>query len=225
MSFGNIITFMQSLFAAQTIEPEIVGFSGVSLDQASNTLAVIGTLICELIYFLVKWILAVVDFLQYFIQKLIGLDYWLQPGSKTIEGATDNDLLFQFLYNDTVQNVFRAMVGVFLILLVVFVIFSIVKTEWKYATGDGKGGNSKMQIFRSSFKAFLLVLVFPLVLTLGIISSNAILASLVGALNLDMAQTFGGTLFSIAAEPANKFRIYSSTDQRAPVTQRITFYV
>ena len=225
MFLKNILVFVKSLFSAQTIEPEIIGFSGVTLETVGNFFTLAGTIICEIIYGLVKWLLAIVDFLQYFIQKLIGLDYWLKPGSKTIEGATDNDLLFKFLYNDTVQNVFRAMVGVFIILTIVFVIFAIVKTEWKYATGDGKGGNSKMQIFRSSFKSFILVLVFPLVLTLGIISSNAILASLVGALNLNMAQTFGGTLFSIAAESANKYRIYSSNDDKAPVSQQVTFYV
>ena len=174
---------------------------------------------------MIKWLLAVVDFMQYFIQKLIGLDYWLKPGGKTMQGATDNDLLFQFLYNDTVQDVFRAMVGVFIILLVIFVIFSIVRSEWKYATGDGKSGNSKIQIFRDSFKAFLLVLVFPLVLTLGIISSNAILASLVGALNLNMSSTFGGTLFSIAAEQGNKYRMYANSGEKAPVSQQVTFYV
>ena len=225
MFLKNILVFVKSLFAAQTIEPEIIGFSGITLDTVGNFFTLAGTIICEIIYFLVKWLLAIVDFLQYFIQKLIGLDYWLQPGSKTIQGATDNDLLFQFLYNDTVQRVFRAMVGVFIILTIVFVIFAIVRTEWKYATGDGKGGNSKMQIFRSSFKSLILVLIFPLVLTLGIISSNAILASLVGALNLDMAQTFGGTLFSIAAESANKYRIFASNDDKAPVSQQVTFYV
>jgi len=225
MSFGRVLTFIQSLFAAQTIEPEIVECSGFGLYSIGQLGAWIWNFICEGLYFMIRWLLAVVDFMQYFIQKLIGLDYWLKPGGKTMQGATDNDLLFQFLYNDTVQDVFRAMVGVFIILLVIFVIFSIVRSEWKYATGDGKSGNSKVQIFRDSFKAFLLVLVFPLVLTLGIISSNAILASLVGALNLNMSSTFGGTLFSIAAEQGNKYRMYANSGEKAPVSQQVTFYV
>ncbi len=225
MSFGRVLTFIQSLFAAQTMEPEIVECSGFGWYSIGQLVVWFWNFICEGLYFMIKWLLAVVDFMQYFIQKLIGLDYWLKPGGKTLQGATDNDLLFQFLYNDTVQDVFRAMVGVFILLLVIFVIFSIVKSEWKYATGDGKSGNSKIQIFRDSFKAFLLVLVFPLVLTLGIISSNAILASLVGALNLNMSSTFGGTLFSIAAEQGNKYRVYANSGKKAPVSQQVTFYV
>ena len=135
-------------------------------------------------YSICKWFLAFMDFLQYFIQKLIGLDYWLETskdGLRTLDEATSEDIIFKFLYADSVQKVFRALCAVFVILLIIFTIFQIVKSEWDFMTGDGKGGNSKAAIFRSSIKAIVLVLVFPILLVMGIVSSNAILASIVKA--------------------------------------------
>lgn len=227
MSFVGLQTFFTSIVAAQTIEPSTVGFWG-------NLFSIVGVLfmslwqaICALFYTVCMWFLSIVDFLQYFIQKLIGLDYWLREGSKTFRGAIESDLLFSFLYNETVQNVFRAMIGVFFLLLIVFTIFAIIKQEWTFATGgfEGGDGNSKVKILRNSMKAIALVLVFPLILVIGIISSNAILASLVNALSIDMKQTFGSTLFSIASQSANKYRVYADDESRSPVTQEVSFYV
>ena len=168
------------------------------------------------------------DFLQYFIQKLIGLDYWLETskdGLRTLDEATSEDMIFKFLYSDSVQKVFRALCAVFVILLIIFTIFQIVKSEWDFMTGDGKGGNSKAAIFRSSIKAIVLVLVFPVLLVMGIVSSNAILASIVKAVGVDMSETFGGKIFAISAQPANKYRHYVDANTYLPTTDQITFYL
>lgn len=225
MSFGKLLTVISSLFCGQSLSPtKCADYFWLTIN---NFFVGIWQGVCSLFYWLCKWLLAVVDFLQYFIQKLIGLDYWLKPGSKTWSGAIKNDILFSFLYNDTVQRVFRAMVGVFIVLLIVFTIVQIVRQEWQYITGnnfgDGKS-NSKAEIMRRSMKAFALVLIFPMILTVGIISSNSILASLVKALNIDMATTFGGTLFSISAQSANKYRLYASTDNRYAASNKVIFY-
>ena len=228
MSLVGLHSFFGNLISAQTISPVEPGSFG-------NFWSIIGMLlmsllqgICSIFYVVCKWFLAVVDFLQYFVQKLIGLDYWLNSEPKSIDGAIDGDLLFSFLFNDTVQNVFRAMVGIFFILLIVFTIFAIIKQEWTFATSGFEGGNegnSKIPIFRSALKAFAMVAIFPLIMVIGIISSNAVLASLVKALNIDMSQTFGGTLFSISAQSANRYRVYADNGQRSPVSQKITFAV
>ena len=187
--------------------------------------AVVGAI--SLFYTICKWLLAFIDFLQYFLQRLIGLDYWLKSGPKTLGGAVKNDILFSFLYNDTVQKVFRAMVGLFVVLLIIFTIYAIIKQEWKFATGASfgtKAENSKSTIIRNSIKAVAIVLIFPLILTVGIISSNAILASLVKALT-GGNDSFGNQLFSIAAQSANKYRIYATANKRRPITQTVTFKV
>lgn len=178
-------------------------------------------------YWLCKWLLAFVDFLQYFIQKLIGLDYWLNNTSYTLSGAVDNDILFSFLFDDTVQRVFRAMVAVFFVLLIIFTIVQIIRQEWQYITGekfgDGKG-NSKTIILRNSIKAIAIVVLFPIILVVSIISSNAILASLVKALNIDMSSTFGATLFQISSQNASKYQNYANNNLRLPASDQITFY-
>ena len=182
----------------------------------------------RVLYNIGKWFLAFMDFLQYFIQKLIGLDYWLDSsikGRRTLAEATTEDTIFKFLYADSVQKVFRALIVVFIILLIVFTIFQIIKSEWDFMTGDGKNGNSKNAIFRSSFKAILMVIIFPIMLIMGIVSSNAILASIIKAVSVDMAETFGGKIFSIAAQSANKYRAYVNADTYIPTTDQVAFYL
>ena len=117
------------------------------------------------------------------------------------------------------------MLAVFAVLLIIFTVYAIIRSEWQYVTGKnfGDGTNSKAQIITNSIKAIAMVLVFPLALTLGIISSNAILASIVKALNIDMASTFGGTLFLIGSKNANKYRIYAKSGQRAAISDQISF--
>ena len=40
-----------------------------------------------------------------------------------------------------------------------------------------------------------------------------------------MSSTFGGTLFSIAAEQGNKYRMYANGGKKYAVSQQVTFYV
>ncbi|MBQ8762337.1 MAG: hypothetical protein IJZ26_03420, partial [Clostridia bacterium] len=234
MNLFNFLTFFTNLFLDQTIEVTgtiQTGFWGYLWTIVGYWFCIVWQGICGLFYGICKLLLALTDFLQYFIQKLIGLDYWLNSPTYTIEGATKSDLLFSFLYNETVQKTFRAMVGLFLVLLIVFTIFAIVRNEWQYISGGGKGGNfgdganTKTAILKSSIKAIMLVLTFPLLITLGIISSDAILASLVKALNIDTGSTFGQQLFNIAAQSANRYRQYASVGSRQPITDEITFYI
>ncbi len=227
MSFVNLFSTLATFVCGQSLKPDNVGFINHLGSMLGNFFAGIGQAICVGFYFVCKWMLAVVDFLQYFIQKLIGLDYWLKSGKKTIKGATDNDMLFKFLYNDMVQKVFRAMTAVFVVLLIIFTVVAIIKQEWGYITGGnfGDGKNSKNAIILKSLKAIALVLVFPMILMIGVISSNAILASLVNALNIDMASTFGGSIFSIAAQTGSRYRIYADGNKRSAVSQNVTFYV
>ncbi len=193
-----------------------------------NLFTAFGQLFVTWFYWICKWLLAFVDFLQYFIQKLIGLDYWLNNNAYTLSGATKNDILFSFLFDDTVQRVFRAMIAIFAVLLILFTIVAIIRQEWQYITGEKFGdgrSNSKASIIKNSLKAIALVLVFPLILGVGIISSNAILASLVKALNIDMASTFGGTIFYISTQSANKYRDYADSDARVATSDQVTFYM
>ena len=226
MSFGTLASVFSKI-AIQTIEPlgagsgfgSMIGWFFTWLWQS----------ICLGIYNMVRWLLALVDFMQYFVQKLIGLDYWLNRSYYTLEGAIESDIIFGFLYSDTVQQVFRAMVGIFFVLLIIFTIYAIVKQEWTYITGKefGNGsGNSKSKILKDSLKAIALVLIFPIILMIGIISANAILASLIKALNIDTSSTLGGTLFQIASQDAVKYEKYAHGENgRTAVADQVSFYI
>lgn len=232
MSLGTLSAIFSKIYmAVQTIEPKGAG---------SAFLSGIGWLgqwvwqgICLGIYNLVRWLLALVDFMQYFVQKLIGLDYWLNRTRYTLEGAIEADIIFGFIYSDTVQKVFRALVAVFFVLLIIFTIYAIIKNEWEHINGTGQGGkfgdgvgNSKTKIFKHSMKAIALVFIFPLVLMIGLLSANAILASLIKALNIGTSSTLGGQLFQIASQNANKFEKYAhDTEGRAAVADEVTFYI
>ncbi len=224
---------ISSFLSAQTLQPTSFGSwfesFGMWLAKVGND---IGNFVTNLLYGACKWLLAFTDFLQYFIQKLIGLDYWLNSPYYTIEGATESDLLFSFLYNDTVQKTFRALCSVGLVLLIIFTIFAIIRSEWQYIAGGGDGrgqfgdgSNSKATVIRNAIKAIALVIVFPIILIFGIISSDAILASIVKALNIDTGSTFGATLFGISTQSANRYRNYAESEARAPITDEITFYM
>lgn len=227
----SFLSAMMMNFSLVSI-PRIIGAYGFDGNFFVWLLKVVGRSILWFltngIYLICKWLLALVDFLQYFVQKLIGLDYWLNTENYTIDGATDSDLLFKFLYNDTVQKVFQTMVALFVVLLIIFTIFQIIRSEWQYVTGNSFGdgsGNSKASIFRAALKAILIVIIFPIMLMAGILSSNAILASIVKALNIDMGSTFGSTIFYISSKQANRYRIYASGNARSPISDEVSFYM
>ncbi len=224
MSFTSITLLASKLIGAQTLEPGGLAFGSPIL----WLLTWVWEGICLGIYNLVRWLLAIVDFMQYFIQKLIGLDYWLNRTYYTLEGAIEADLIFGFLYSETVQKVFRAMVAVFFALLIIFTIYAIIRQEWRYIMGKDFGngtGNSKTLIFRESIKAIAIVLIFPIVLMIGVISANAILASLIKALNIDTSSTLGGQLFQIASQNAVKYEKYANGGERTSVSDEVTFYI
>ena len=101
MSFGKIGILLSKMFTAvQSIEP--TGSGLVIFEKLGWVLIWIWEGICLGIYNIIRWLLALVDFMQYFVQKLIGLDYWLNRNYYTLEGAIESDLIFGFLYNDTI---------------------------------------------------------------------------------------------------------------------------
>ncbi|MBQ8425373.1 MAG: hypothetical protein IJX17_05075 [Clostridia bacterium] len=230
MFLVRIFTVITNLFAARTIDPAIInGGSSIWLGFSGLMTFLMEWFVETVLYSVAKFLMALMDFLQYFIQKLIGLDYWLNADYYSIEGALDADLLFSFIFDETVQKTFKALVGLFVVLLIVFTIFAIIRSEWQYITGGkggqfGDGSNSKTSIIRSALKAIMLVMVFPLIMIIGIMSSNAILASLVKALNINTGSTFGAAMFNVASQSANKYKNYA-TSSRVPVVDEVTFYI
>ena len=69
-----------------------------------------------------KWILVAIDFGFVFIREFIGMnaDY------DNLTEMTEADMIFEFVFNETVINVIKGMIGLAIVLIIVFGIFAIV---------------------------------------------------------------------------------------------------
>ena len=221
---GNLMVSVSSVFGSGVDSlgnPVNYSFLSKIADFFLSLLPAILDGIMWLIYLIMRFILNIVDFMQYFVKKLVGLDYW---GTERVSADTlgESDVIFRFLYNDQVQRVFRIMLGVFVVLLIIFAIVAIVKSEYNYASSeDGKGSNDKKGIMVRSLKAIVLVILMPIMIVMGILASNAILTSLVNAFNINNKLTMGSQIFTASAYDANKYRVYASNNIRLPATNNV----
>ncbi len=213
----------------------ILGVSTISADRtydwwtplkqgAFKALVTIFDLLVNAAYYVLKFILNIVDLLQYFVKRLVGLDFW---GTELVNDPNvsylDHDIVFRFIKNDTVQRVFTYMLGIFVVLLIVFTIIAIIKSEYSYATGSAKD-NSKKGIVGKSLRAILMVILVPILLIVGIMASNAVLQGIVNAFNLNRDITFGGQVFVASSYGANKYRNYGNGEYRLPTSTSIVLY-
>ena len=215
----KMMSMIKNLFSATNIEhfqdPTKYGifknlFESISL---GNILQGLVNILFRLVYLIVSFILNVVDFVQFFIEKLVGIDFW---GRKefSLEGLSDSDVIFRFIQNDTVARVFKYMLGVFAVLLIVFTIIAIVKNEYEYASGTTDKMKDVKGVLKKSLKAIILVILVPVLLVMGILASNAILASLVNAFNVNNKLSLGGQIFVTSAYDANRYREYAEGNER-----------
>ena len=172
------------------------------------------------VHFIVKFALNICDLLQYFIQKLIGIDFWNSDAS--FDEIGESDILFRFLMNESVVKVFRALIVVGLILIIMFSIAAIVRSD--YATATSGELKSKKQVLVASLKSIFLIILVPLMLLFGILASNAILASILNAINANSSNiTLGGQVFTASSFSANKYRMYADSGYRQAASYTYTF--
>ena len=177
--------------------------------------------IMTLFYWIVKFALNIIDLLQYFIERLVGIDVW-QNNSATLNDITKNDILFKFLLSEEVIRVFRALCVIGIILLIVFSIIAIIRSEYFNAVGNEKNSNKK-GILVSALKAIFLAVLVPLMTIFGILASNAVLASVLNAIRGNNNLTLGGQIFVASAYNANRYRLYADDDERQVATYDYTF--
>ena len=144
--------------------------------------------IFDLLYGIQKTICYIIDFIKDIFYMLAGIEPVEIDGQQT-------DLLSNFLLSDSVQKAFWIVLLIAVILLVVFVIIAIVRSE--YANGDNK--RSKTLILGKVCQSFIIFLMVPFVLLAGISLSNTVVSSVNTAMNpyvLESGQdaTIGGQL-------------------------------
>ena len=127
--------------------------------------------IFELLYGFQKTICYIIDFIREIFYVLAGID------TITIDGE-EVDLLSHFILSDTVRTTFFYIFLIATILLVVFVMIAIIRSEYAY----GENKKSKAQIMGKAFQSFALFLMVPFILIAGITLTNAVM----GAINTSM---------------------------------------
>lgn len=172
-------------------------------------------------YFVVKWCLNLIDLLQMFIEKLVGIDVYNQEGGlSAVKDIKDTDIIIRFISNETVIKIFRTIMVLGLILLIIFSILALIKQNYQSAITDGADGAKKTprDVLKYAGRAIFMCLLVPFLLVFGILGSNAVLASICNSIKGDNDLTIGGLIFTASAYEANKFREYASDGLRVPIT-------
>ena len=138
--------------------------------------------IFELLYSLQKTICYVIDFVREIFYKLAGIETVNIDGKQT-------DLLSHFILSDTVKNIFFAIFLVAIVLLVVFVLIAIIRSEYAY----GENKKSKGQILGKAFQSFAIFLMVPFILIAGIALTNTVMSAINMSMNPYFATTGGTT--------------------------------
>ncbi|MBR4003062.1 MAG: hypothetical protein IKI95_03215 [Clostridia bacterium] len=151
--------------------------------------------IFELLYSLQKTICYIIDFIREIFYMLAGLE------PVNIEGE-QTDLLSHFILSDTVRTAFFYIFLVAIILLVVFVMIAIIRSE--YAHGENK--RPKGQILAKAFQSFAIFLMVPFILIAGITLTNAVMGAINASMNPYLLEggsaTIGGQILVTSGQYA-----------------------
>src|SRR5574344_2044864 len=128
--------------------------------------------IFDLLYGIQKTICYIIDFIKEIFYMLAGIE-------PINTGGEETDLLSHFLLSDAVKKAFWLVLLVAVVLLFVFVIIAIIRSE--YANGENK--KSKTLILGKACQSFLIFLLVPFILLAGITLSNTVVGSINTAMN------------------------------------------
>ena len=144
--------------------------------------------IYDIFYTLQKSICYLLDFIRDIFCKLAGIE------TVKIDGS-EEEILSHFILSPEIRNAFLGVLLVGVILLFVFVIIAIIKSE----AADPQHKKTKGQILVKSLQSFIIFLLIPFLLIAGIMLANvvvgAIHASMTGSmLDGNTASTIGGQI-------------------------------
>lgn len=142
----------------------------------------------ELMYILQKSICYLLDFIRDVFCKLAGIETVTIGGERT-------DLLSHFILSPQIKNAFLGVFLVGVILLFMFVIFAILKSE----TADSQHKKTKGQIIAKALHSFIIFLLIPFLLIAGIMLTNVVMSAIHGSmtgamLDGNMNSSIGGQI-------------------------------
>jgi len=166
--------------------------------------AIFKGLFSSILYLLFCGIAIIVNTVETIFKKLVGIDT-LYLNGQAYGGASDNsgyDLVYAFITNSAVQNVFWSIVALSLVLLIIFTIVAMIKSEF---TLDLKG-SAKGPIIARAGKSLVNLLVVPVVTIISILATNFLSKTI-----YDLFDQTGNTIVQkcwyIGAYNANRARL------------------
>lgn len=167
-------------------------------------------------YSIVKWMLYVLDIIFAYVAELSGLNMNFESLDALI--APESDMVFNMLASskEMVVPIVRNLVGLAIVIIIIFSIIALVKTQFESVEKSDPKGYKK--VFVKMGKSFALLLLAPLMAIVGIIASDLILQALYQATNPGGSVSLSTQLFSTSASTANMYRIYANNGQRIPIT-------
>ncbi len=178
----------------------------------------LGNLILRLLYFICTFVLNLIELLQLAFSLILGISVDINDYAV----IDNNNPLVKILTNENVLKVFRFAVGVGIVLVIVFTIFAIIKSEYQNAIGVDEPLRQKGRIAARSLRSIFLMGFFPLMLLVSIILVNAILAGFNNILRGGKNSTIAGQIFITSAYGANNYRKYADGGMRIPVSMNFT---
>ena len=95
----------------------------------------------SIFYVVVRFCLNIVDILQMFAEKLVGIEAYNQKGGLgAVEKIEDSDLIIRFITNKSILKTFGTICVLGLILLIIFSIIALVRQNYQAAITDGADG-------------------------------------------------------------------------------------
>jgi hypothetical protein len=125
----------------------------------------------DLLYILQKSICYLLDFIRDVFCKLAGIETVTIGGERT-------DLLSHFILSPQIRNAFLGVFLVGVILLCVFVIIAILKSE----AADPQHKKTKGQILVKALQSFIIFLLIPFLLIAGIMLTNVVMSAIHGSM-------------------------------------------
>lgn len=169
-------------------------------------------LICSLFYGMFSGICLLIDFIKTIFYKLCGIE------TVEIEGE-QGDLLSNLLESDIIKRVFLTIFIIGFILLIVFTILAIIKSNYQ------EKQNWKTVLSKTG-QAFIIMLLIPFTVIIGVMLTNTIMSSINQAMNVYPSNgqgTIGGQFLITIGHDAYKGLIDQSQAEAMFVSGELSY--
>lgn len=168
--------------------------------------------VANLIYLICTFVMNFIELIQIAVSRILGIGVDIED--YVVIDSTNP--LVKMLTSETVLTVFKSVLGVSIVLIIIFTIFALVKSEYQFALEKSES-NSKGRILGRALRSFFTLGMFPLILLLGVVLTNAILAGFNDILRDGDSTNMAARIFTTSAYNANNYRNYAKDDERVPI--------